>query len=102
MQTDMFSDEEIKVRSFPPHLDPARVDAVEIDEEEDRDHVAEPVNGVLPIGALGSNRRLHVVRIYAKDNSLLHAESFTIRGCAISYADEIRRTLNQNRQIEML
>lgn len=97
-QTDLLASGDDEVRSFPPHLDPARASLVLVFEEQDRDHVAAPVDGVLPIGAVGNNRPVHVVRVFDRHEATLHAESFPTDRAAQRYAETIRGALDRNRQ----
>lgn len=101
MQSDLFNDGAEPVRSFPPHLDPARVSMVLVDREQDCDHVAQAVGGVLPVGALGNNRPCYVVRVLGQSEDVLHAESYPTQAGAYRYADSIRAALDRNRQADL-
>lgn len=101
MQTDLFQTGANEDRSFPPHFDPARVSMVLVDEEEDRDHVAAAVGGILPVGALGNNRTVFVVRVLGKAEDVLHADSFASRRAADNYAGFIQAKLHGNRQPDL-
>ena len=100
MQTDLFSNGAggDSVRSLPPHLDPDRVAHVVVVEEQDRDHVAAAVGGVLPVGALGNNAAVWVVRVLDKAETVLHAESHASERAAWNVASFIRAKIESNRQ----
>lgn len=92
MQNELFDN----ARSHAPHLDPARAVDITISNEQDRDFVADPVNGYLPIGALGSNREVWVVRV-SDGGDVLFAESFSREGDAINCRTEIQVTRERNK-----
>lgn len=101
-QLDMFAGTETDVRSFPPYADPARVHLMCITAEDDRDHVAAPVNGQLPIGAVGNNRTMHVLTVYDHAEKVLGAWSFTTRNQAWTRQAELEAEICRNRQTVLL
>ena len=82
--------------SFPPYLDPDKVDAVLVDYDVDRDHI-----GAEEIGRLGNNKEICLVIVRGRDGSTLHQETFSGRGMeaqANTRRNEILVKLNRNRQ----
>jgi len=97
-QLDIFGADETAVRSFPPHLDPARVHDYDIQREADTDHVAAVVAGVLPVGALGNNRDVWLVQVLDKDREILASFPFATYEQAFAKLSELRDTVDLNRQ----
>ena len=89
----MFAEE---MPTFPPHLDPALVSVVELDEQTDRDFV-HPTESV---GRVGNNRLSHVVTVKDKGGKVFHARSFDQeeRKAAERYQAETWQTIQRNRQ----
>jgi hypothetical protein len=94
MTPDLFG--ESAVRSFPPHLDPARVASYACAAEPDRDHVGEA-----EIGRYGNNRCVYVVRVFGRGGGLLHAEQWPTRGAADAAMRRIECALEANRQTSL-
>lgn len=101
-QDDLFSGDETTVRSFPAHLDPARAVHVTVTPEIHRDHVAARVDGALPVGAVGNNSPVYVLRVHDRANVLLHAETFPDRAQAERAKAELRAAIQANAQGQLL
>lgn len=97
-QPDLFGDDQTTTRSFPPHADPARVREMRIVRDTDRDHVAEPVAGQLPAGALGTNPDVWLAQVIDCAGEILASYPHATEGAALAKLDELRATLNANRQ----
>lgn len=98
MQTDLFASDEKTVRSYPPHLDPDRAHETDVVREEDTDHVASNVNGCLPVGALGNNAEVWIVRVFDRGGAILGAFRRDTKGAAYMLQDEILASINSNKQ----
>lgn len=96
-QFDLFAGDE-STRSFPPYLDPEKVGKWQISEEEDRDHVAPLADGLLPVGALGTNKRAFVLRCLGKDSSILGAWNRPTYRAASELCREFMDKVAANRQ----
>lgn len=101
-QPDLFGGDESAVRSFPPHLDPVRVADYTVTCDIDRDHIAAPVDGRLPVGALGTNRETYCAQVLDAAGEVLASFPFDTPGAADAKVDELRAALNRNRQMTLL
>jgi hypothetical protein len=102
MQHDLFDTAPAAVRSFPAHLDPARKIRWESTTERDSDHVAAPVGGTLPIGALGTSPAVRVVRaLDATTGELLGAWTFSTAAAADRFLNDTWDQRHRNAQSEL-
>ena len=90
MQLDLFAS---IGHSFPPHLDPDKVEEVRIEAEIDGDHV-----GAAAIGRVGNNRAVHVLRVIAREGPVLYCEPFDSWDEADAKREEILKKLQHNQR----
>ena len=99
-QPDLFGSDVAATRSFPPHLDPLRVADFQVERDIDRDHVAAPgADGRLPVGAIGNNRETYLAQVLDAAGDVLASFPFDSRDAAWGKIDELRGTLDRNRQV---
>lgn len=101
-QIDLFGHDEAATRSFPPHLDPAKVHDFAVECHVDRDHVAAPVDGRLPVGALGNNRHAWLALVLDQSRAVLASFPFDTEAAALAKVRELRDTVDLNRQMVLL
>lgn len=101
-QDDLFAGDELAVRSFPPHLDPAKVKDWRVVPVTDADFVAPAVAGVLPVGAIGNNREVWALETIGANDEILHCEKFTTRSAAWAEQQRAENSIRLNRQLVML
>jgi hypothetical protein len=91
LQTDLFGAGETD--SIPPHLDPARVAAIEVRPARDTDHV-----GTEDVGRYGNDTIVYVVEVHGRCGEILFAEQCPTDQQATRLANQIGAKLNGNRQ----
>ena len=105
-QLDIFAQNEREVRTFAPWQDPARVDRIVIEADEDFDHVGATVNGQLPVGAVGNNRAVQVLYVLDAGSeplaSYVFADTDEGYAAAIAKRAEIWGLIAANRQGTLL
>lgn len=101
-QPDLFGDNRAETRSFPPHLDPARARRFVIRHDTDRDHIAAPVDGRLPVGALGNNRDTWLAQVLDDAGKILASFPYDTEFAAQCRLDDLKEQLNANRQTTFL
>jgi hypothetical protein len=93
-QTDLFGVGE--TRSFPPHLDPAKVVCCRVRADTDRDHV-----GAGEVERYGNNAGVYVFEVLGPREIVLHAETFMTPDAAEEQLEHHEAMLEAHRQREL-